>query len=97
VWHGGNQGEPELLAACYRRCLEIASEHGITTLAFPSIGTGAFGYPIEAAARVAVDTVRSTVADTGGIGEVIFCCFSERDLAVYGGFLRSIHDASQRR
>src|ERR1700730_166853 len=56
VWRGGASGEPELLASCYRRSLELAAAHGILTLAFPSISTGIYGYPVELAARVAVDT-----------------------------------------
>jgi len=83
VWHGGRSGEPELLASCYRRCLEIAAAHGIRTLAFPSISTGIFGYPIELAAGVAVATVRAALRGLPAIEEVIFCCHSAGDLAVY--------------
>jgi len=83
VWHGGASGEPELLASCYRRSLAIAVEHGVRTLAFPSIGTGVYGYPIEQAATVAVRTVRSLVSAPTGIHEILFCCFSTPDLGVY--------------
>lgn len=83
VWHGGKRGEPELLASCYRRCLEIAASSGIASIAFPSISTGVYGYPIEAAARVAVASVRASLARHPGIREVVFCCFSPGDLAVY--------------
>lgn len=88
VWHGGTHGEPEFLASCYRRSLEVAAEHGVRTIAFPSIGTGAYGYPLALAARVAVSTVRNAVAELTGIGEVIFCCFSRQDLDVYGAELQ---------
>ncbi|HMB35515.1 MAG TPA: O-acetyl-ADP-ribose deacetylase, partial [Methylomirabilota bacterium] len=57
IWHGGGQGEPELLASCYRTSIKLAGEHGLATLAFPSISTGVYGYPIELAAEVAVSTV----------------------------------------
>lgn len=83
VWHGRQQGEPELLASCYRRSLELAVANGIASVAFPSISTGIYGYPVELAARVAVATVRDFLAKDFSIREVIFCCFSASDLAVY--------------
>jgi O-acetyl-ADP-ribose deacetylase (regulator of RNase III) len=83
VWHGGRQGEPELLASCYRRSLELAALHDLTSVAFPGISTGLYGYPVALAAQVAVHTVRQVLEKNGGIREVIFCCFSEVDLAVY--------------
>jgi O-acetyl-ADP-ribose deacetylase len=60
VWHGGDRGEPELLASCYRRALEVADELGAKTVAFPAISTGIYGYPKADAARVAIDTIRSS-------------------------------------
>jgi len=88
VWHGGKRGEPELLASCYRRALELASEHGLASIAFPSISTGVYGYPVERAAPLAVSTVRDFTARDASIRDVIFCCFSASDLAVYEGVLR---------
>ncbi len=89
VWHGGAQGEAELLAACYRRSLEIADASGARSVAFPSISTGVYGYPFEAAARIAVDTVRAVTREKTAIQEVIFCCFSAGDLGVYERLLKS--------
>ena len=83
VWNGGTMGEPELLASCYRRSLELAAEHSLATIAFPSISTGIYGYPVELAAGIAVDTVKAGIVRAAGIEEVTFCCFSERDLEVY--------------
>ena len=88
VWRGGGSGEAELLAGCYRRCLEIAAERGIGSVAFPSISTGVYGYPIEEAARVAVETVRAYLGSSGRGIEVTFCCFSARDLAIYERLLK---------
>ena len=87
VWHGGGHGEADLLASCYRRSLEVAAENGIRTLAFPSISTGAYGYPFEAAAGIAVASVRAALQDVPGIEEVVFCCHSAADLAVYQSLL----------
>lgn len=84
VWHGGWKGEPALLASCYRQSLKLAAENGIATLAFPGISTGVYGYPVEAAAAIAVATVCSALSeDCSAIREVVFCCFSARDLQVY--------------
>jgi len=83
VWHGGTRGEAELLASCYRRSLELAAESGAASIAFPSISTGVYGYPFEAAARIAVATVRDVCRTLLSLREAIFCCFSAGDLAVY--------------
>lgn len=83
VWRGGHHGEPELLASCYRRSLELASEHDIRSIAFPGISTGIYGYPIELAAKVAVDAVLLFLTEFDSLEEVIFCCFSAEDLAIY--------------
>jgi len=83
VWQGGGQDEPELLASCYRRSLEIAAQAGIRSLAFPGISTGVYGYPVAQAAGIALAQVRSSLAKHTGIEEVIFCCFSATDLAIY--------------
>ena len=83
VWHGGSQGEPERLASCYRRSLEIAQAEGIHSIAFPGISTGVYGYPVTLAAEVAVSTVRTLAGESTPIAEVIFCCFSNHDLQTY--------------
>ena len=92
VWHGGGRGEAELLAACYRRAIELAAQHGVRTIAFPAISTGVYGYPKQQAARVAVAAVRAALAAHTGIEEVVFCCFSEDDRAV----LQAALDAGSR-
>lgn len=89
VWRGGAAGEPELLASCYRRSMAIAAEQGVRSIAFPSISTGIYGYPIGLAAKVAVDTVRAAFQDATTVDDVVFCCFSPGDLAVYEAALRT--------
>lgn len=83
VWRSGSQGEPQLLASCYRNALRLAADNGLSSLAFPSISTGIYGYPLAQAAQIAVATVRAEIASLPGITEVLFCCFSANDLAVY--------------
>jgi len=83
IWLEGRFGEAEQLASCYRRSLEIAEANDIWTIAFPSISTGVFGYPIEEAAQIAVNTVQEFLATHHSGIEVTFCCYSESDLQVY--------------
>lgn len=87
VWQGGGHGEAEQLASCYRRCIEIAEDDGADSIAFPAISTGAYGYPVESAARIAVTAVGLAVESTPIIGEVLFCCFSRHDLGIYRSVL----------
>jgi len=87
IWQGGHNDEAQLLASCYRRSLEEATAHGAASVAFPSISTGVYGYPVHEAAQVAVDTVRNSLPEFPELHEVIFCCFSERDLLVYQALL----------
>lgn len=77
VWHGGNRGEPERLASCYRNCFRLAQEHGIRSLAFPAISCGIYGYPREAAARIAVAECRQALADNPGLEQVLLVAFDE--------------------
>ncbi|MDX9874362.1 MAG: O-acetyl-ADP-ribose deacetylase [Spongiibacteraceae bacterium] len=83
VWRGGHQGEPALLASCYRRSLELAEQHDVRSIAFPAISTGVFGYPSDAAAAIAIETVAGFSAEAECLSEVIFCCFSAADLMLY--------------
>lgn len=87
IWNGGDRGEPELLASCYRRSMELAAGAGAASIAFPCISTGVYGYPLQPAAEIAVATVREAAQSQPAIREVLFCCFSEHDLAVYKAIL----------
>lgn len=83
VWRGGKSGEPELLASCYRRSLEIAKQHHLTSIAFPAISTGVYGYPKREAAMIAVNTAVSETRAPSSIRKVIFCCFDKESLSIY--------------
>ena len=87
VWRGGAHGEAQLLASCYRRSLELAQRHGVRRLAFPAISTGAYGYPKDEAARIAVATVQALAA--APLEEVLFCCFAEEDERRYAALLKA--------
>jgi len=75
IWQGGDAGEPDLLAACYRNSLQLAVEHGVRTIAFPAISCGVYGYPLDEAARIAVREVRAFLAHDGRIETVYLVCF----------------------
>jgi O-acetyl-ADP-ribose deacetylase (regulator of RNase III) len=83
IWHGGARNEREQLASCYRRCLEVATEHGITSIAFPCISTGAYGFPPELAAPIAISTVKSLTGAASAVSEILFCSYSREDFALY--------------
>jgi O-acetyl-ADP-ribose deacetylase (regulator of RNase III) len=83
VWRGGAYGERELLASCYERSLRLTTQNGLRSIAFPSISTGAYGFPLDLAAPIAVDAVLEITSRSDDIDEVVFCCFSAHDLALY--------------
>lgn len=83
VWHGGGHDEDGLLANCYRSCFAIAEERGIKSLAFPSISTGAYCFPIERASRIALGETRDFLGRSGHVQRVIFVCFGQHDYGVY--------------
>ncbi len=78
VWRGGGEGEPELLASCYRRAIELAAEHGCRRVAFPAISAGVYGYPLAQAAQVAIDATRAALDDHPQVEEARFWLFGQR-------------------
>lgn len=88
VWQGGNANEDELLARCYRASIALAREHGLTSLAFPAISTGVYGFPRERAAKIAVAETKQALADAPAIERVIFACYDRETLALYERALR---------
>lgn len=91
VWQGGNHDEAELLASCYRRCMEIASEHKIRSIAFPNISTGIYRFPKELAAEIAIKTVKKALLELPPI-EVYFSCFDEENYRIYLDLLKDSLD-----
>jgi O-acetyl-ADP-ribose deacetylase len=89
IYRGGYSGEPKKLESCYRRCFEVAFDHGLKSLAFPSISTGAYGYPIQEASRIAIATCLSQLERFPLIEKVIFVLFSDEGLRLYQ---RELHD-----
>ena len=81
IWHGGEQGEADLLRACYRNTMALAAEHGVASLAFPAISTGVYGYPLHEATEIVVSEVRA--APAGSVCKVTFACFDGETAAVY--------------
>lgn len=90
VWHGGDRGEPGLLASCYRRSLQEAQRVGARSIAFPAISTGVYGYPKAAAATIAVATLRQALAASDALDEVLLCAFSAADRAVLQAALDAV-------
>jgi len=91
VWHGGEEGEPELLASCYRRAIELAAEHGCARVAFPAISTGVYGYPVEAGAHVAIEATRAAMEQHSEVEEARFWLFGD---AAYTAFERALREAA---
>ncbi|MEA2148202.1 MAG: O-acetyl-ADP-ribose deacetylase [Solirubrobacteraceae bacterium] len=87
VWRGGGEGEPELLASCYRRAIELAAEHGCARVAFPAISTGVYGYPLAPAARVAIDATRAALDAHPEVREARFWLFGDDAFAAFASAL----------
>jgi O-acetyl-ADP-ribose deacetylase (regulator of RNase III) len=92
IWQGGHQGEAELLASAYRESLKLASASNLSSISFPSISTGAYGYPVEQAARIALKTVTAFLSKATSIKEVVFVLFDSRTFDAYALALRDIID-----
>lgn len=91
IWHGGDRGEAALLASCYRSCLDLAAEHGCQTVAFPSISTGVYHFPLELAAPIAVRAVRDGLAEHSEIQRVTFVCFNQAVKDAYDAALEQLN------
>lgn len=90
IWRGGGQDEAALLASCYRSCMDLAAEHGCKTVAFPSISTGVYHFPLELAAPIAVQAVREGLERHPGIEQVTFVCFNQAVQDAYDAALRAV-------
>ena len=90
VWRGGNHGEDRLLTSCYRNSLALAAENGLATIAFPAISTGAYGFPIERATRIALTETKKFLESDASIEKVVFVCFGKRDYETYRAAIREL-------
>ncbi|MGQ9506704.1 MAG: O-acetyl-ADP-ribose deacetylase [Candidatus Bathycorpusculaceae bacterium] len=90
IWHSGSSGEPQLLADAYRNSLRLAVSKGLKTIAFPAISTGAYGYPIEEASKIALSTVKEFLEKEDNVDKVVFVLFSSRDFEIYRKVAREI-------
>ena len=90
VWRGGNDREDQLLASCYRRCLELAAENAIRTIAFPAISTGAYGFPLERATKIAVTQISNFLLGNSDMEQVIFVCFSQTASECYSRLIQEM-------
>ena len=93
IWHGGNKGEPELLASAYQESLKLATENNLNSISFPSISTGAYGYPVSQASKVAIDAVITFLSQsTTPLREVVFVLFDSQTLGAYSSALREMRE-----
>ncbi len=90
VWYDGNSGEDELLAQCYRSCLDLAERHALKTIAFPSISTGIYGFPMERAARIAVTEIKSFLEHNDSLEKAILVCFGEQALHCHEAAVKDV-------
>ncbi len=90
IWRGGGEAEAKQLASCYRRSLSLADAHRLGSIAFPGISTGAYGYPLEDASRIALETVRELVPRLRAVKTIVFCCYSARDQQIYRSQIDSL-------
>ena len=88
VWRGGAHSEDALLASCYRRCMDLASEHRVLSIAFPAISTGVYAFPVERAAQIATETVKASLARSS-VQDVTFVCFDQTTLSIYQRLLEA--------
>ncbi len=91
IWHGGNKGEPELLASAYHESLKLAAENNLNSISFPSISTGAYGYPVNQASKLAIDAAITFLShSTTSLREVVFVLFDSQTFGAYSSALRDI-------
>lgn len=91
VWRGGDHGEPALLTSCYRQSLQLAVEHGLTSIAFPAVSTGVYGYPLADATAIALKTALDFATRPAPLLEIVLCCFSQQDHDCYVATLARLH------
>ena len=95
IWHDGNNNEDELLAHCYKNCLGLATEHGIKTIAFPSISTGVYGFPMERAAGIATTEIKRFLENNDSIKKITLVCFGHRAYAIHYNTVQNVFSGAE--
>ncbi len=93
IWQGGSNGEEDLLSSCYKSCFKLAGEHGLSTLAFPAISCGVYGFPVTRACQIAVRETKAAINNNSNLSKILFCCFNDEIYDAYTNLITGLTDS----